>query len=105
MLLQTRQEKETGLSFAYEWTFYTYSTAASERLKTSRRAPTSVEMQTCHFFYYYYYFIFLRDPLSRFTGQLAESQEERDYAEERKKKTQDDISVKHAAPYLSYMEY
>lgn len=37
LLLQTRQEKETTLSFAYEWTVSSYSMAASERLKTSRK--------------------------------------------------------------------
>lgn len=38
LLLQARQEKETALSFAYEWTVCSYSMAASERLKTSRKA-------------------------------------------------------------------
>lgn len=46
--------------------------AASERLKTSRKAVTGAEKLLV---------IFLRDPLSRFTGQMAEKKA--DYAEEK----------------------
>lgn len=45
LVVQTRQERETKLSFAYEWTFSSYSMAASERLKTSRKAVTGAKKQ------------------------------------------------------------
>lgn len=51
LVVQTRQERETKLSFTYEWTFSSYSMAASERLKTSRKAVTGTEKQLGFFFF------------------------------------------------------
>lgn len=49
LVVQMSQERETKLSFTYEWTFSSYLMAASERLKTSTKAVRDAGKQLVSF--------------------------------------------------------